>query len=277
MIKSGPPTLDRLYDAYVRAALYREEHKLSDPQLAATLDDLTQFSNFIDSRRQVRAPQLALRAGLLRRRGGQLDFTHYSMWEYFFARHLRAEILQTSAGTLAHVDLIAAYNVNRILVPMLLRDIAEEALAGGSARVITPGEYLEFVESTGWRRSTGYGIHPARSGDDARVPASNFKFDYSEALAIHDDNQHGRGISPVACAISWYDAIAFALWGGVRLPTSQELIDARPSGKHLLWCSDWHHDDVAQIAIYDMGTGAIHGLNPDVRLSRTAGGRRAGV
>jgi hypothetical protein len=212
---------------------------------------------------------LALRADLLRQRDGEIDFTHYSLWEYFFARHLRSEILQASARTLAHVDLIAAYNVNRMLVPMILRDM-EQVPAEGSVRLVTPDEYLEFAKSTEWRGSTGYGRHPARSGYDVRVPASTFEFDYSEALAIHRNDQHGRGNSPVACAISWYDAATFALWRRVRLPTSQELIEARPRGTHLLWCSDWHDDDLAHIAVFDMETGAVHGLNPDVRLPRTA-------
>lgn len=270
LIRGGPPTLDRLYDTYTRAALFREDHDLSDAQLAATLNDLTQFSNFIDRRRRIRDPELALRADLLRQRDDEIDFTHYSLWEYFFARHLRSEILRMSARTLAHVDLIAAYNVNRMLVPMLLRDVAERAPGDGSARLVTPDEYLEFANSTKWRGSTGYGRHPARSGGEAEVPASTFKFDYSEALAIHRNDQHGRGNSPVACAVSWYDAVTFALWRGVRLPTSQELIEARPCGTHLLWCSDWHEEDVAHIAVFDMETGAMHGLNPDVRLPRTA-------
>ncbi len=271
LVESGAPSLDRLYQAYSRASLFREKSDLSESEMKEILDDLTQFSNFLDRNRILVAPDLPLRADLIRSKGGAYDFTHYSLWEFFFARHLFAEISDRSAKTLARVDLIAGYNVNRMLIPMLLRQLPLSKLEQHSPpRLVTPNEYLAFLTKTKWRRAVGYGFHPSRSREDAPVQASTFKFGHDEALAVHEDRRHGDGASSVACAISWYDAAAYCLYKGVRLPTKMELQSLGPLGDKLLWTSQWFDEVSSHIAVYDMASGQIHGLNPDVRLPRTS-------
>jgi hypothetical protein len=104
---------------------------------------------------------------------------------------------------------------------------------------------------------------------DVRVRASTFKLDYSGALAIHRNDQDGRGNSPVARAISGMTLLPLRGGGGTatHVPGTH-----RSSGS-------WHpfavvlglaHDDLAHIAVFDMETGAVQGCNPDVRLPRTA-------
>ncbi len=271
LIENGAPSLDRLYQAYVRASLFREKGDLRESEVDDILEDLTQFSNFMSADRVLRAPDLPLRADLVRRKASAYDYTHYSLWEFFFARQLFTEITKLSARTLARVDLIAGYNINRMLIPMMLRQIkASKFEQSREPRLVTPDEYLEFLKKTKWRRTVGYGLHPARSREGAKVQPATFKFNNDEAMAVHRSTQHGNGTSPVASAISWYDAAAFCLYNNVRVPTKVELLHLRPEGDRLLWSSQWFNESASQMAVYDMTAGEVHGLNPDVRLPRTA-------
>jgi len=269
LFEYGAPPLDRLYLSYVRASLFREKSDLIEPEVSEILNDLTRFSNFIGRKHRLRKPELPLRADLVRSTAGGHDFAHYSLWEFFFARHLFSEISKLSAETLARVDLIAGYNVNRLLIPMILRQFppAELGQPPSSLRLVAPNEYLQFLAHTKWRRTVGYGIHPARS---LNAPVSTFRFNYDEALAIHGDRLHGTGNSCVATAISWYDAAAFCFHKKVRLPTRRELVSLRPEGNRLLWSCQWFDESLSHIAVYDMNSGEVYGLNPDVRLPRNA-------
>lgn len=271
LVESGSPSVDRLYKAYARACLFREKNDISESEIKEILDDLTQFANFLDKDRILVSPGLPLRADLIRSKAGTYDFTHYSLWEFFFACHLCREISDRSANTLSRVDLIAGYNINRMLIPMLLRKLPLTKLEHDSVpRLITPREYLDFLSATNWRRAVGYGFHPARTGKDTTVRASTFKFGYDEAVSVRDDRQHGNGVSSVACAVSWYDAVAYCLYKHARLPTKIELQSLRPVGNKLLWSSQWFDETSSLIAVYDMASGEVQGLNPDVRLSRTS-------
>ena len=140
----------------------------------------------------------------------------------------------------------------------------------GTLLCVKPCDYLGFIETTGWRQATGYGLHPSVSRSKTGVASASFSFDPMQAGAVHVDRRHGLGWSDVACQLSWYDAAIFAHYAGARLATSAEILAAAPEGDLLFWCADWLREDVAHICAYDSNSRAIVGLNPDVRLRRTA-------
>ena len=97
--------------------------------------------------------------------------------------------------------------------------------------------------------------------------ASSFSYTRKDAYAVHKNFQHGRD---VACAVSWYDAAVFAIHAGGRLATSTEIRGLGYHGDFLFWCIDWHTEATSYVCVFNPSTSEIQGLNPDVRLGRTA-------
>jgi len=260
--------IDDLYRIYVTAALVREDPALQPAELDQITAQLRHMVFSPQPRMDARFLGIAQRAGLIAQRSNRFEFSHYSLWEYFFASELLNQISKYDSMTLARLDLVSAYNINRMLVPMVLRTLAQDADASVTEiRAVAASEYRRFTEFRGWRKRTGYGIHPSMLHGSDGTPSATFSVSQEETRSVHRDHRHG---DEVACALSWYDAAVFALHARSRLPTSVEIQRIDCNGDYLFWCSDWHTEEIAHVCVFDARKREIRGANPDVRLPQTA-------
>jgi hypothetical protein len=268
LIRKEEIAIDDLYRIYVHAALSRENPSLTTGELE---EIVTEFRESVFTPARTMTPRfqnIAYSAGLISKRKGRLEFSHYSLWEYFFASGIFDQISKYDSKILARLDLVSGYNINRMLVPMILRMLAHETGASvARVRPVSAPEYRSFLDTSGWRKRTGYGVHPSIVKSADGTPSATFAVDPETTWSIHRDHRHG---SDVACAISWYDAAVFAMHAGTRIPTSTEIVQMDLNENYLFWCADWHTEEIAHICVYEAATGEIHGMNPDVRLQRTA-------
>src|SRR5262249_26032778 len=122
--------------------------------------------------------RILMHAGLLRESEDRfVEFTHYSLFEYFLAKAVYKDLLKYDASLLAGLDLIGAYNINRFLVPMLRKTKPESTRGIPTTRfanspetnaytgLITRRLYSRFTTDTKWRWATGHGIHPDLEAD----------------------------------------------------------------------------------------------------------------
>lgn len=266
----GIPQLDLFYDLFVKSVLTRNNRNLDNDGIRDVMRRLRRTANVFRPMPRPVNLDAALRAGLLREEGGTFHFDHYSLWEFFFAGFLHEEIAGYNTETLARVDLVNGYNINRFLVPMVRRGLAKRSGEPQAAVLVGPAHYLRFLEATGWRRGTGYGLHPSVATSRDGVPSASFAYDIGEVAARHRESEHGAGEDRVARQLSWYDAAAFARLYRTRLPDWDELAKAAPRGNFLFWSSEWYDEAKGHIRVYDGRDGSAAGLNPDVRLPRTA-------
>jgi hypothetical protein len=263
----GSITVAELYRTYVDAALFREDPALSRHEIDDIVAELRRTSIDLRVSMSLRSEHLARRAGLISGTEDHHGFSHYSLWEYFFGSALFEQLLLCDSMLLSRLDLVSGYNINRMLVPMIVHALNNRAESvNSSMRIVSTEEYQRFRHSTGWRATSGYGLHPSmtRAGDG--TPSATFAIGGTEAQAIHNDTRHGK---EVASAVSWYDAAVFAMNARVRLPTSEQLQALNIHGNYLFWSMDWHDEQIAHICALDTQTGEIVGINPDVRLPRT--------
>jgi hypothetical protein len=54
------------------------------------------------------------------------------------------------------------------------------------------------------------------------------------------------------------------------LPTSEQLRGLKLDGDYLIWSSDWHNEELSHVLALETRSGKMVGINPDVRLARTA-------
>lgn len=261
--------IDELFEMAIAAQLLRESPGLSVRELESVMVELESLASSELSIENAIWSELIVRTILTRsparhQRSYRHSFEHYSYWEFFFARRLAKQIGSFNATTLSRLDLVVGYNINRMLVPMLLRMMAPPPTAG-RVEAVQSAEYREFLRATGWRSDVGYGLHPSMIRGHDGTPSSTFAIDHAEARSIHNNSHHGAG---VASEISWYDAAAFALWAGVNLPTSEQARDLVRVGGGVFWCSNWCREECSHIFGLDASTGELHGVNPDVRLPK---------
>jgi hypothetical protein len=214
-----------------------------------------------------------------------ISFSHVSLFEFFFARMLFKELLSWNAEYLARSNLIYLYNVNRILVPMLLNaesaQLTDEARrtreqlqqgaieteTGWLTQPILRTDFTTFVVSTGWRLHTGFGHWTSFVGPSG-------SFDASDGSIIPEQRnffspKHSEVQNRFAVWLSWYDAYQFARWVAGSLPTSARVppVDSS-SAPELEWTSTWIDESQSLICARDIKDGSEHGVNPDVRSSR---------
>lgn len=245
---SGSISLDRLRTTYIKGA-----------QRAALINSLITMGVFaLDTNEK-------------------LTFGHESLFDYFFARLLEHEMSAWDATHLAKSNLIYNYNVNRFLVPMLLRRSSAEfnataqrvrqdlfTVAGTSvgnvtSGPVTRGHFKLFAECTGWRRTTGFGYWLEMAAPDGTTATSGeIHFDGATPLTSSE-----RPEQPVS-GVSWYDAQQFAWWVRAKIPSAQ---DCPPLPGTLLWTCDWHDESAALMRLISENTDHGPAANPDVRSS----------
>jgi hypothetical protein len=267
LMLNGPIALHEIYTTYVLVTLAREAPRHSDEELEAIIADLRHVACAPREAMKETSYIIAQRAGLVVRNGDLYEFPDYRLWEYFFASELMYQIIHYDSRVLSRLDLVGGYHINRVLVPMVVRAMEQQQQSASQLRVVSSSEYRRFIDITGWRKAMGYGRHPSmiRSGDG--TAAATFSYTREDTYSVHEDVQHGND---VACAISWYDAALFALHTGGRLATSTEIRELDCSGDFLFWCIDWYAEPSSHLCVYDGKAKKIEGLNPDVRLARTA-------
>lgn len=257
-----------LYRTYIRAALLRQDRSLHEEDLEAVVVDLRKLAC---DRQHALAPMhetLARDAELLSQARGRADFFHYTLWEYFLALEVLAQISRLESTLLSSLDLVGAYNVNRMLVPMILRALEQGRRSSSTeVRAVPSDEYRRYLLSTRWRAESGYGVHPSMTMSFDGTPSASFLVTSDQVASIHEDRRHGID---VASGLSWYDAAAFSMHAGLRLPTSAEARQLTSRGPYLFWCSDWDNEEISHVRVFNAQGNSVEGLNPDVRLPNAA-------
>ena len=214
-----------------------------------------------------------------------IAFTHASLFEFFFARLLNEELSVWDAKHLSRSNLIYSYNVNRFLVPMLLRNtkldltpaaldvrrrLENDSVHAGNAFITRPireSDFVAFAEDTGWRRDTGFGQWLELSAPDGTVASSDDRvMPEPNVVALAS---WSKCAEVAAVSLSWYDAHQFARWIGGQLPFTAQLSQATNArAPEMEWTSDWLDESQALISVIAGVSGEPVGVNPDVRSSR---------
>jgi hypothetical protein len=209
-----------------------------------------------------------------------LYFAHESISEYFYARLLEREMLDWDAAHLSRAHLLYHYNVNRFLVPLLMRapshvisddaanvraQLFEASSANDGAtysQPVTHAQFQLFMTQTQWRLRQGHGF-------GRWVP-----FELPNGIAptygqVRFDGARPSGTSQLAdmpvSGVSWYDAWQFARWVGCRLPPAAA--DLPPIPGMLQWTSGWHDEAKALMTLQGDASRGMIAANPDVRSS----------
>jgi len=209
-----------------------------------------------------------------------LSFAHATFFDYFFAAQVSRTLASWQSNVLAGINLIYAYNINRFLVPMLIEralaprtlKVDPSLLAGGLrtagcilTRVIRRADFASFVQDTGWRKQTGFGLWTTFEAPDGTTASSDGSLPERSASTM-DGWLRQAG---AATNLSWYDAMQFAIWAGGFLPTSAELRAADAGGGvESEWTSDWFDEARSLMSVWAPATREAAGFNPDFRSHR---------
>jgi hypothetical protein len=174
------PDLPGLYKAAVLSWLHRDRRAsaVGTDVLLKRLEEIAEsvFTEFDTGTR--RYDQLLVHAGILQGSGaGRGVFRHFSRVVYFVARVLENQLADFSAALLSRLNLVYMYNVNRFLIPLLLRESTKAVDSrptsleelGPNCRASVRG-FLKFVEETHWRERQGYGVWTIKTAQDGTKP-----------------------------------------------------------------------------------------------------------
>ncbi|PKV84293.1 sulfatase-modifying factor enzyme 1 [Streptomyces sp. TLI_146] len=220
-------------------------------QVSPELDRLAELAGFLSS------DQL-----------GCLRFTHFSWQEFFLARYLAAEILSNRAALLSRLNLLFDSNINRFLVPQLLRGRRYRAITTSQQlRVVTVGDFKEFLADTKWRGGIGWGVHPAgeRVRDRWRPPG-----DMTGSLSAEGGPPLDAADNDPVTHVSWYDAERFAAWMGGRLPLGDSPVprSRKQTAPPYAWTERWGEESMAEMELQPLQqnlTTQKASRNPDFR------------
>jgi SEFIR domain/NACHT domain len=261
----GRVELDELYTAAMRSLILR------DPVFGKqNIDMVWKLLVRFASGRPLTDEQAGplVHAGLLSEtpRGGYA-WSHVSIRDFFLSLSLLDELTRFDASTLARLDLIGAYNINRFLLPRCRRTLSRMD-EPDNIRPVRSDEYRRFLAATGWRRKTQYGTRPGYVAKDGTGFTSGVENLAPEADAWPEsqtDQEH-------VCGLSWYDAFVYCLWSRQRLPRAVEIGEyVRLPRESWVWCADWTEESKAHVAVvtFDKSGRAVKGgINPDFRHSR---------
>ncbi|MFF1640645.1 SUMF1/EgtB/PvdO family nonheme iron enzyme [Streptomyces sp. NPDC058246] len=181
---------------------------------------------------------------------GRLKFTHFSWQEFFLARYLASDILANRAALLSRLNLLFDSNINRFLVPLLIRGRRYRAKTNRQQlRVVTVGEFNEFLADTHWRGGIGWGIHPVeeRIRDRWRPPG-----DMTGPLSLDGGPPRDATDDDPVTHVSWYDAERFAAWVGGCLPQGGSVpvpgVPEQPVPPYA-WTESWADESLAEMEL----------------------------
>ena len=211
-----------------------------------------------------------------------ISFAHMSLFEFFFARLLFEEFSSWNATHLSRSNLIYSYNVNRLLIPMLLdsepepltplaaldrKELEQNAVVLKECVLSSPilrRHFIDFVNDTGWRRDTGFGQWLTFTDPSGALNASDGTIDPE----LHAISLAGPPDEDYAVSLSWYDAYQFARWIGASLPSYMEIpSEATADSPTYEWTSSWFKESESLILVRRASNNDKHGVNPDVRSS----------
>jgi predicted nucleotide-binding protein len=195
------------------------------------------------------------------------------------ARALVDEIGAYSDTVLSKNNFVRRYEVIRLAVPELQKKMNEGAHRPGSQRsseqLVTIAEYKSFELRNKWR-VLGYNTQNVFEANDGTQAISGV----SRKLALQliqaaganpyesGRDERGGDDNPIR-SISWFDAIAYCLSVGGRLPTTADLAEADlVSGRRSdvwEWTQSWFDETSGHIEVARLDDKPI-GVNPDLRL-----------
>lgn len=260
----GRVELDELYRAAIRALILRDPlfRSADVDKIWLLLVEIARENGSPSKDDVSRLVQVGL---LLGSKNNEYEWAHASIHEFFYSISLFSEIRKFDAHTLARLDLIGLYNINRFLIPQCRRALSKVSTAC-NIKIVTQKEFTLFLAETGWRKQVGYGRHPSYIAEDG----VGFT---SATLGLRPEHYAKpimKGTQDSVKGISWFDAFAYCLWSGDRLPITREVEDgfSAPEG-FWIWCDDWINEPKAHIAVATpIANGAkFAGVNPDFRHS----------
>jgi len=134
-----------------------------------------------------------------------------------------------------------------------------------ASRLVTNGEYLEFIEDGGYRRpelwlSAGLAVVQDRHWESPLYWERDEAGGWNEFTLAGPRSVAGSALDEPVCHVSYYEADAFARWAGARLPTEFEweaAAAARPVDGHFVDAERFHPAPAP-------GTGGLEQLYGDV-------------
>jgi hypothetical protein len=263
----GRTDLDELYAAAMRTWILRDP-AFGAEGLDRVWESIKRLASALSRRAGDTDSDRLVHSGLLAKTSwGSYSWAHSSIGEFFYSLSLFDELSAFDSSKLSRLDMISGYNINRFLVPRCRRalKVFGEPV---TMQPVTCGQYVAFLKATGWRSITGYGLHPSYIAEDGTGFTSGTEDLVPERRAEPDIRNELGFVS----GLSWYDAFAYCLWSGQRLPKADEV----KAGHSLLrdywvWSSDWNDEPKAHIAVVTadrMGSVCRGGVNPDFRHSR---------
>jgi len=187
------------------------------------------------------------------------------------------EIGNYSAALLSRTNLVSKYQINRIAVPELCKKMSSCLGAPGHGRstphLVTLAEYLAFENERNWR-FLGYNIQRAFEAEDGTQGISGLSERQTAELVKTAGTSPYQSISSAGSepsepvrSISWFDAVAYCLSVGGRLPTLEDL--NRSSGERRRdiweWTQTWFSESAGHVSVSRLHRRPI-GVNPDFRL-----------
>lgn len=254
--------IHELYGRWVSASLLQWKPSLGTSSIEAVHGLLRRFAVAGPAAIPKEWEDLLVVSQVLSVRGGRLEFSHHSLWEYFLASELLRQIVSFDSTLLSRLDLVGGYNVNRFLVPMLRERLVAGRGVGASVRIVTGAEYSVFAQQTSWRRRTGYGVHPSTSASRDGTKSATFEISERESMRLHSVDP---GSGDLTSGVSWYDAAAFALFSGTMLPHSEQVLAWRAGARRRVWCANWRDEERSHLTVATAGGALLEGANPDVR------------
>jgi hypothetical protein len=195
-------------------------------------------------------------------------------------RELVDQITAFDSGLLSNTNFLLKYGVARVAVRELCKEMNSGIAQIGchrqsvSARLVSVSEYKEFENKRHWRLS-GRGTWRVLEADDGTKPISGVnEKEFREiirTIGTSSETDSGNVLDhgePPVRSVSWFDAVAYCLAVGGRLPRLEELGELPAHDRRndcWEWTQSWFDPGPAHVVVF-RGRKRRLGVNPDLRL-----------